>query len=153
MEFVRICDLRLHRFLIQGFGCCPPSTTQIVGWIVGEPCGGSGILTEPAPLRRLILICYMVSYHRGWKSRSKRNPSSVAARQWPDSARLGREGSCPPIDYRRSRIWTKRAITHPAEQDRRVRRPVDRDTAGPFAAAQCGCHRQHDKRSAVWGCR
>ena len=35
MEFVRVCDLRLHPILIQGFGRCPSSTTQIVGWIVG----------------------------------------------------------------------------------------------------------------------
>ena len=96
----------------------------------GGSVAGPGILTEPVPVRRGSLICHLVSYHRGWKSRSKRNPSPVAARQWPDSARFGREGWCPPIDDRRSRSWTKRAVTHPPEQDRRVRRPVDRHTAG-----------------------
>jgi hypothetical protein len=35
MEVVRVCDLRLRPVLIQGFGWCPPRTTQIVGWIVG----------------------------------------------------------------------------------------------------------------------
>ena len=36
LEFVRVCDLPLHRVLIQGFGRCPPSAAQIVGWIVGD---------------------------------------------------------------------------------------------------------------------
>ena len=51
MEVVRLCELRLRPVLIQGFGRCPPNTTQIVGWIVGEALHGrSAILTDPVPL-------------------------------------------------------------------------------------------------------
>jgi hypothetical protein len=40
VESAQVRDLRLHPVSIQGFGGFPPSTTQIVGWIVGEVLRG-----------------------------------------------------------------------------------------------------------------
>ena len=73
MEVVQVCDLRLRPVLVQGFGRCPPNTTQIVGWVVeGVLRGRSGDLALIlVPLGWVMLICYLVSFDGGWKGRSE----------------------------------------------------------------------------------
>jgi hypothetical protein len=65
VEFVQVCQLRLCPGVVHQSEMDPPSTAEIVGWIVGEGRGSD--LKELVP-DGITLICYMVSYHGGWKS-------------------------------------------------------------------------------------